>query len=39
VDTGSRVVKLTSNFHLVSRLRMVELYLEFPIRLHGMVLN
>jgi hypothetical protein len=33
-----RDVKLTTHFHLVSRLRMVKLYLHSPIRLHGVVL-
>jgi hypothetical protein len=32
-------VKLTAHFHLVPRLRMVELYIHFPIRLHGVVFN
>jgi hypothetical protein len=32
-------VKLTTLFHQVPRLRMLELYYYFPIRLHGVVLN
>jgi hypothetical protein len=32
-------VMLTTNFHLVPRCGMVELYLCSPIRLHGVVLN
>jgi hypothetical protein len=32
-------VNLISHFHLVLRLRMVELYLLFPIRLHDVMLN
>jgi hypothetical protein len=31
-------VKLTTNFHLVPRPRMVKLYLHSPIRLYGVVL-
>jgi hypothetical protein len=34
-----RGVKLTTHLHLVSRSRMVELYLRSLIRLHGKVLN
>jgi hypothetical protein len=33
------VVKLITHFYLVLRSRMMELYLYFPIRLHGVVLN
>jgi hypothetical protein len=32
-------VKLNTHVHLEPRLRMVELYLHSPIRLHSMVLN
>jgi hypothetical protein len=32
-------VKLTTHLHLVPRSRMMELYLHFPIRLDGVVLN
>jgi hypothetical protein len=32
-------VKQTTHLHLVPRLRMVELYLHSPIRIHGTVLN
>jgi hypothetical protein len=32
-------VKLTTYLCLVPRSRMVELYIHFPIRLHGVVLN
>jgi hypothetical protein len=32
-------VKLTTHLHLVLRSRMVELYLQSPIHLHGVVLN
>jgi hypothetical protein len=32
-------MKLTTHLHPVSRSRMVELYLYFPIPLHGAVLN
>jgi hypothetical protein len=34
-----RRAKLTTHLHLVPRSRMVELYLHFLIRLHGVVLN
>jgi hypothetical protein len=34
-----RSVKLTNHVYLVPRSRMVELYLHYPIRLHGTVLN
>jgi hypothetical protein len=34
-----RGVKLTSHFHLVPRLRMMESYLHSPTRLPGVVLN
>jgi hypothetical protein len=37
VGTGS--VKLSTHLDLVPRLRMVELYLHTPIRLHGVELN
>jgi hypothetical protein len=36
---GGGGVKLTSHFHLVPRLRNVELYLHSPKRLHDVVLN
>jgi hypothetical protein len=36
---SGRGVKLTTNSHLVQRSRMVELYLHFPTRLHGVVIN
>jgi hypothetical protein len=36
---GGRGVKLTIHFHLVLRLRMVELYPNLPVRLHGVVLH
>jgi hypothetical protein len=36
---SSRGVKLTIHFDPALRLRIVELYLHFPIRLHDMVLN
>jgi hypothetical protein len=36
---GGRRVKLSTHLDLVSRSRMVELYLHCPIRLHGIVLN
>jgi hypothetical protein len=36
---SGRSVKLTAQLHPVPRLRMVELYLRFPIRPHGVVLN
>jgi hypothetical protein len=43
VGTGSESeqgVKMTTQLHLVFRLRMyVELYLHFPIHIHGMVLK
>jgi hypothetical protein len=32
-------INLTTQLHLRTRIRMVELYLHCPIRLHGMVLN
>jgi hypothetical protein len=32
-------VKLTTHLHVVSRLTVVVLYLHFPIRLNGIVLN
>jgi hypothetical protein len=32
-------VKLTPNIHLVPRLRMVQLYLHYPTRLHGTYLT
>jgi hypothetical protein len=32
-------MKLTTYHHLVTRLRMVELYLHSPVHLHGVVLN
>jgi hypothetical protein len=32
-------VKLVNHLHLVPRLGMMELYLHFPIHLHGVVLN
>jgi hypothetical protein len=35
---SGKSAKLTTHFHLVLRLRMVELYLH-PIRLYGVVLN
>jgi hypothetical protein len=34
-----RPLREADHVHLVPRLRMVELYLHFPIRLHGAVLN
>jgi hypothetical protein len=34
---NDRGVKLTTHLHLVSRLRMVELYLHLSIRLQGVV--
>jgi hypothetical protein len=36
---SSRGVKLTTHLHLVPMSRMVQLYLHFPICLHGRVLN
>jgi hypothetical protein len=36
---GGWGVMLTTSLHLVPRSRMVEQYLHFTIRLHGMVLN
>jgi hypothetical protein len=36
---GGRSVRLTTHFYLVPRSRIVKLYLCFPIRLHGVVLN
>jgi hypothetical protein len=39
MGTSSRGVKLTTDLHLVTTSRMVELYLHSPIRLHGIVLN
>jgi hypothetical protein len=36
---GDWGVKLTIHLHLVLRLRMVEVYLHSPPRLHGIVLN
>jgi hypothetical protein len=35
----STSVELTIHLNLVPRLRIVELYLRSPIRLHGVVLN
>jgi hypothetical protein len=35
----SRGVKLTTQFHVVSRSRIVELYLYSPVRLHVIVRN
>jgi hypothetical protein len=32
-------VKLTTHFYLMLKSRMMELYLRFPIRLHGVVIN
>jgi hypothetical protein len=32
-------VKLTTHTHVMLRSRMMELYLHFPIHLHGVVLN
>jgi hypothetical protein len=32
-------MKLTTHYHLVLRLRIVELYLHSPIRLRGVVIN
>jgi hypothetical protein len=34
-----RGIKLTTQLHPVLRSRIVELYLNSPIRLHGVVLN
>jgi hypothetical protein len=36
---GCEAEKLTTHIHLVPRSRMVELYLNSPICLHGIVLN
>jgi hypothetical protein len=36
---SGRRVKLTTRLNLVPKLRMVELYLPFSIRLHGTVRN
>jgi hypothetical protein len=32
-------MKLTTHLHLVSKLKILEVYLHSPIRLHGLVLN
>jgi hypothetical protein len=32
-------MKLTNHFHLVTKSRMVEIYLHSPIRLHGIAFN
>jgi hypothetical protein len=37
-DISSKGVKLTAYHHIVPRSRMVELYLHWPICLHGIVL-
>jgi hypothetical protein len=37
--SSGRVVKLTTHLHLVPRSRMMELYINSPIRLHGIMLN
>jgi hypothetical protein len=37
--TPSPGVKLTAHIHLVQNSRMLELYLQSSIRLHGIVLN
>jgi hypothetical protein len=36
-EQSGRGVKLASHLHILSRLRMVGLYLHSPIRLHDMV--
>jgi hypothetical protein len=36
---NGRGVKLTTGLHPVIRLRMVEIYLHSPMRIHGVVLN
>jgi hypothetical protein len=36
---SNRGAKLTTQLHIVLKIRMVELYLHSPISLHGMVLN
>lgn len=38
-EESGRGANLTTYFHLVSRPRMVELYLHTPIRLRGVVVN
>jgi hypothetical protein len=37
--SSGRGVKLTTHLQLISKSRMVELYLHSPIRLHGVLLN
>jgi hypothetical protein len=37
--TFAEGVKLTAHLHLMLRLRMVELYLHSPIRLHDLALS
>jgi hypothetical protein len=39
VSYRGRGVKLTIHLHLEPRLRMVELYLHYPMHLPGVVLN
>jgi hypothetical protein len=36
---NGRGMKPTTHLHLLPKLRMVELYLHSPIRLHGLVFN
>jgi hypothetical protein len=36
---SGREEKLTTHPHLVAKPRMVELYLHFPIYLHGVMIN
>jgi hypothetical protein len=36
---SDRGVKLTTNLHLLSRSRVVQMYFHSPLQLHGMVLN
>jgi hypothetical protein len=38
-DKAADGMKLTTQLHLCPRIRIVELQLHYPIRLHGMVLN
>jgi hypothetical protein len=36
---SDKVVKLTTHLHQLPKSRMVELYLHYPVCLHGVVLN
>jgi hypothetical protein len=38
-EESGRGVKLTIHFNLMSQIRMVELYLHYPLRLQGLFLN